>query len=70
MAINQFVNVTLDANSTAHPDRADYRNIAKPAASGASHFCISLDSAAITTFTQFDACVASARAIYAGILTP
>jgi len=70
MAINQFAQVTLDPNTAAHPDRADYRNIVAAAAAGGSHLTVSWDSAVITTLTKWDACVAAARQIAAGNLTP
>lgn len=70
MAIDTFARVTLDPNAAAHSDRADYRNTVAAAASGGSNFTVSWDSAVITTLTKWDACVAAARQIAAGNLTP
>lgn len=66
MAINQWVNVTLNPSAGSIPDRADHKNKATQGTSASGSLSVSWDSAVILTLTEFDSAVASARLIAAG----
>jgi hypothetical protein len=70
MATNTWVNVTLDAAAGKKPDRADHKNNVVGGTADGANFTVAFDSAVITTLTQFDSCVASARLRAASLLTP
>ena len=60
MAINQWVNVTLNTAATAPDPRFNTTNQTTAAA---SNLCVSWDSAVVNTMSEWDSCVASARRI-------
>ncbi len=65
MAINQWANVTLNTAVT------DPRlNTKTQGTAAANNLCVSWDSAVVTTLSQWDSCVASARMIAQAQLTP
>jgi hypothetical protein len=67
MAINQWVNVTLNTAATAPDPRF---NTKTQGTAAANNLCVSWDSAVVTTLTQWDSCVASARLIAQAQMNP
>jgi len=70
MAINKWATVTLDPSAASKPDRADHRNTTALAAADGGNVTVAIDTAVITRLTQLDSAYASARAIFAGSLSP
>ena len=70
MATNTWVNVTLDAAASKKPDRSDHRNSVVGGTADGGNFTVAWDSAVVTTLTQFDSLVASARQRASSLLTP
>ena len=70
MAINTWINTTLDPAASKKPDRADHRNIVVGGTADGGGLTVAWDSAVVTTLTQWDSCVAAARLRAAGSLSP
>jgi len=60
MAINTWINVTLDPAATKKPDRADHKNNTVGGTADAGNFTVAFDNAVITTATLMNSCFAAA----------
>ena len=60
MAINTWINVTLDPAASKKPDRADHKNIPAGGTADAGSFTVAFDNAVITTATLMNSCFAAA----------
>lgn len=68
MAQNQFINITVDANAVNRTDIGSVRHSGGQAASAASDFTISWDSAKVPNLNILRSAVAQALTIAAGQL--
>ena len=70
MAINKWVNITLDPAAASKSDRVDHRNKVAMGTADGGNATFAIDTAVVTTLTQLDSMYATARAVLAGTLTP
>lgn len=68
MAINTFINMTLNPNATKIPDDRDHKNSGTVGASSAGTVSVGYDSAVITSVSLLRSCLADAVRIAAGKL--
>jgi hypothetical protein len=60
MAINTWINVTLDAAASKKPDRQDHKNTVVGGTADGNNFTVAFDSAVITNVTLMKSCFDSA----------
>jgi len=60
MALDRFINVTLDPNATSKPDRVDHRHDPKLGAAAAADVSVAFDTAKITSMSLLRSAVDAA----------
>jgi hypothetical protein len=68
MALDRFINVTLDAKASNKPDRMDHRHEPKLGASAAADVSVAFDTAKITNMSLLRSAIDAALQQAAGML--
>jgi hypothetical protein len=70
MALDRFINVTLDANASKKPDRVDHRHEPRLGASASADVSVAFDTAKITSMSLLKSAIDAALQQAAGMLRP